>query len=360
MIAKITKGSDHQGAINLVRYLLSPKPSSARKANLKGHSGKNERVLAIDSECLLQALPDESISQASTRIAGDLFEWNSLHREGRKPPKNPFIHGSISWAPTDQINSEKALEICSEVVQSVMKGVRPVFYVVHGDTTHFHIHFLAGTVSSDGLVWNPRFDFRLWESKLEVLEKRYQFARVLNRKSEAKKHPNREPLERRPSQAEYQYEERTGEESDRRVLKRLIDAALLNSKTIADFQDALIRDGIEIKLIQSKTGHVSGIGYEFKDFYFKGSSLGKKYAYGGIVKQLPPPDEQLCELGHENKMEGLATEKTLDSSKSMQSVRANILSTLSRSKKSSKRNADELISGNDLQLKSTSTPLDIS
>jgi hypothetical protein len=271
------------------------------------------------------------------------------------PAKHPFIHGSISWAPTDQINSEKALEICSEVVKTVMPNDRPVLFVVHGDTTHFHIHFLAGTVSSDGLIHNKRFDFRLWESAMEMMEQRYQFASVLNRKSEAKKQPNREPLERRPSQAEYQYEERTGKESDRRVLKRLIDAAILNAKTIADFQDALIRDGIEIKLNQSKTGHVSGISYEFRDFYFKGSSLGKKYAYKEISNSITNHLETALESEKESEILYKSARK-LNTITTKKTNHDNLMASLSTRDNKTKHKLALQSSGNDLQLKATLPP----
>jgi hypothetical protein len=195
---------------------------------------------------------------------------------------------------------------------------------------------------------------------MEEMEKRYGFTSVHSRKSEAKMNPSREPLERRPTQAEYQFEERTGLDSDRRALKRLIDAALTKAKNISEVESLLRRSGVKIQLNQSKTGHVSGVCYEYHGGLIKGSTLGKKYAYGGIIKQLQKPVYASTQLGDLDKVEGLNKPGVEILGNPMEIAHSNVLSFLKGAKRQIKRNACESKADNDLQLKSRAMQLDIS
>lgn len=301
MIASVLKGSDQMGAFRLIRYLLSPKIETAFLAGMDKHYHQGERVGSLTSQQVLEPMPGESAVEAAKRISEELFAWNDRYRDGKTETKYPFLHGIISWDPNDKILPEEAVEITQEIIRSAMPGERLSLTVAHTDTKHLHTHFLVSTVCEDSRIWNIREDFRLWESLMEETEILHGFRRVEKRKSESKESPEREPLERRPGKSEFQMKCRTGEPSDRDLLKEAIKFASEGRITLENFRKKLEERGVVARLNQTSTGHISGISYEFRGLYWKGSTLGKSYAWKAISANFQTSTDYVPEVHSENK-----------------------------------------------------------
>lgn len=301
MIASVTKGSDQMGAFRLIRYLLSPKIETAFLAGMDKHYHQGERVGCMSSQQVLEPMPGESAVEAAKRISEELFAWNDRYRDDKKAAKYPFLHGIISWDHNDKILPEEAVEITQEIIRSAMPGERLSLTVAHNDTKHQHTHFLVSTVCENSRIWNIREDFRLWETILEETEILHGFRRVEKRKSESKESPEREPLESRPGKSEFQMKCRTGEPSDRDLLKEAIKFAIEGRVTLKNFRKKLEERGVVAHLNQTSTGHISGISYEFRGLYWKGSTLGKSYAWKAISANFQTSTDYEMEVHSENK-----------------------------------------------------------
>lgn len=316
MIAKIIKGKGRLGAFRLIRYLYLPKRETAFSAGLSDHYRAGERLLATDSDLLLQMLPGESVVGAAERMSEEIFAWNDRCRAGKEAAKAPFIHGCISWHVDDRIDPELAIQIVKEVVAKVMPGERPCLYVCHGDRAHLHVHFCVSTVASTGTIWNPRFDFRLWEAEMEAMEIRHGFTRVLKRKSEAKKSPDRAPEEIGPGQNEFQYMRRTGKSSDRRALKLILKTAAQDKPTMAEFVRRIEQQNVTVRRYLADDGKTVGIAYEYGGFSFPGHSLGKIFSWPGLQEKFgiteDDPSQFLAECPEGNRAGSLLSEDPVD------------------------------------------------
>lgn len=253
---------------------------------------KGERVLLVQSDNMLSGpIPSASKKKAckafAAGIAQKIKNWTKQARGGKPPPKSLFQSGSISFSEEDskKLTPAQALEITRQAVKKVMPGDRPVLYAVHGDSTCLHVHFLASSVDSHGKIWNPRFDFRLWEQAMERLEIEHGLERVQQRKAVAKADPEREIKVKAPTRAELEIAAREGTASPKALALQILEAARESSKTIPEFFDAVeANEGYEI-VPNGSAGKCSGYSVRCPDgIQIKGSDFGKKYGFNGLIK----------------------------------------------------------------------------
>jgi len=164
-----------------------------------------------------------------------------------------------------------------------MPGKRSALYATHLD---HHTHAIVMVVNSEGTIWNPRLDFRLWELAAERCEVANKLHRV-----ETRKGAGRFADKTGVKAEEMNMVLRTNEISAKMALQDAIDAALVEAKTLAEFLDKIQAAGIEAQLNRSKTtGYVSGISYRKGDFIMKGSALGKRYAWKALADRFNTVD----------------------------------------------------------------------
>lgn len=253
---------------------------------------KGERVLLVQSDNMLTGpIPTPSKKKAckafAAGIAQKIKNWTKQARGGKPPPKSLFQSGSVSFSEEDsaKLTPEQALEITRQAVKEVMPGDRPVLYAVHGDSTCLHVHFLASSVDENGRIWNPRFDFRLWEQAMERLEIAHGLERVTQRKAVAKQDKTREVAVAAPTRAELEIAARTGEASPKALALQVLETARATATTIPEFFEQVEAiEGYEI-VPNGTQGKCSGYSVRCPDSVtIKGSDFGKKYGFNALIK----------------------------------------------------------------------------
>lgn len=106
-----------------------------------------------------------------------------------------------------------------------------------------------------------------------------------------------EPARRRPTAGEVGMAERTSEAPIRMQLQAIIDEATQDKPSFADFVERLGGAGVAI-LPSGKTGVPQGVSYALNDQPFKGSDLGKAYAFKGLKSRIdydPERDQHIID-----------------------------------------------------------------
>ncbi|WP_090265869.1 relaxase/mobilization nuclease domain-containing protein [Pseudomonas panipatensis] len=280
MIIETSKVSDAISAQKLVKYLLSDKGDPL----LNG-----ERVLLAEAS---YALPPNSSNSAIdyAKRFGDLAEkWTAQHRANKKAPKSIAQSVTVSFYPgcdafpRDPVAPLRAIEIARELVGDVAPGERLALYVVHGDTQHLHVHVLFSTVCSKGKVWNPRFDYRLWEESAERLEIKHRLYRTPNRISRGEK-----VADIALDHGSIQIEKRTGVQSEKRKIKFQL-SKILSGENIEfrEFIQICRQSGLIIILTRSQSGRISGISFQkTSGLTFKGSQLNRDWSWSKLSRRL--------------------------------------------------------------------------
>jgi hypothetical protein len=276
MIFKVRKHRSKRHLRNLIRYLLSRQGKS------------NERVLRHESLNALPMLPGESPISYAKQWSERLWNFTAQERRGKKPPQDYFVHSVMSFFPgndehaADQLTAEQAIALAKEAMAEVAPGERQVLYVVHGDKAHLHVHIAFSVVEQGGRIWNPRIDFRQWESAAARLEVKYGLYQVTVGR------PGGVPARKKsPTSNELNMAIRTGMPSDRMLLQQLLDVALAGKPSFPTFMHRLVSAGVTPIPNIASTGRVSGISFRLGDGQpMKGSDLGKGYSWGALSKQL--------------------------------------------------------------------------
>ncbi|MDA7089281.1 relaxase/mobilization nuclease domain-containing protein [Pseudomonas sp. SA3-5] len=286
MIFKVRKHRSKRHLRNLIRYLLSRQGKS------------NERVLRHESLNALPMLPGESPISYAKQWSERLWSFTAQERRGKKPPQDYFVHSVMSFFPgndehaADQLTAEQAIALAKEAMAEVAPGERQVLYVVHGDKAHLHVHIVFSVVERGGRIWNPRMDFRRWESAAARLEVKYGLYQVTVGR------PGGVPARKKsPTSNELNMAIRTRMPSDRMLLQQLLDAALAGKPSFPTFIHRLINAGVTPIPNIASTGRVSGISFRLGDgLPMKGSDLGKGYSWGALSKQLNFAESQHLHL----------------------------------------------------------------
>jgi len=83
--------------------------------------------------------------------------------------------------------------------------------------------------------------------------------------------------------------EKTERDAVKRALRQRIDRALAQRPTRATFSHQLADDRVTV-IFNEAGGRTTGVSYIYQEHRFKGSDLGKRYAWKGIDRQLAPAE----------------------------------------------------------------------
>ena len=140
-------------------------------------------------------------------------------------------------------------------------------------------------MDAEGRVWNPRFDYRLWEMACERAEKKYDLHWVTFRKACAEQEPERAPQEKTVSGKELQGIIRTGKLTGKAYVQQTLRESLNGEITFTDFTASMEQNGVEVLLNVAASGHVSGVSFRWQGSVYKGSSLGKAYSWKALARR---------------------------------------------------------------------------
>ncbi len=215
-------------------------------------------------------------------------------RELRPEIEKPVWHNSLRLPKSDSISHEKWCEIADEYMKKIgFSDLHQRAYVLHSDSDGEHIHIIASRISLDQRLYLGQNENLISTRIISELEKKHGIAVTKNldyvempggsfkvdmSKIDQSQH------KRRPKAGEKGISERTGKAPEFMILQAHIDEAIAHTDNFDAFAQRLAQVGVSV-LPAGKTGEPRGISFGLGDMAFKGSALGKGYAWEQIKKK---------------------------------------------------------------------------
>lgn len=217
---------------------------------------------------------DSNIGHSTTV---NMTEEFNLIRELRPGLGNAVFHVSLNLSHSDQLDDMQFASFgCDYLMKMGFDNNQFIMYR-HTDTKHEHIHIVANRVRYSGRITSDSNIKRRSREVLNDLERKYGLTRILG-KTSAKK-----PL----THKEIEKTLRTGNVPIKLVLQKEVDSVILRATDTTEFIKLLQEQNISPKFNVSKTtGRVSGISFDYHDIVYKGSTLGKKFSWNSITRQI--------------------------------------------------------------------------
>jgi hypothetical protein len=196
-----------------------------------------------------------------------------------KPNLSRYVyHTSINFPKEEALDNKTLITIANDYLQA--NGFTNNQYMIfrHHDSGHPHIHLLVNRISFDGKVVSDSNNYKKSEIIIRRLEEQYNLITV---------EPSNKVPEKAATKNEIELIGRTGIASEKMLLQELMNKIL--SKTGITLQEMIKegeRMGIHFLFNRASTGKVFGITYFHDGFKAKGQSLGNRYKWAEIIKQV--------------------------------------------------------------------------
>lgn len=306
MITNVRRVESSGDIQRYVRYTIAPEKDKNNKHYIHG-----ERTLSIESDYIDVGL-DVERNRTSHEVADQLMQWNEEKRAGKKPPASPAMAGVISFSSSDTakfmstdkdgneyLDHQKIIKVAREAVGETMGYYRPMYFALHGDKKHLHVHFVASMVDSHGKIWDGSTmtneegkkvkvrDFRQWEITNEKLEIKHGLERVTHRKAMEHKGEHRQSQIKRPSNAVVHLASKGEIAPSLDLAGRLELAYTQCNKRFDRFIELTEQYGIMVKPNMSAS-KVNGLSFSIDgmDSFTKASELGNRYKWTKLQKEL--------------------------------------------------------------------------
>jgi len=248
MIAKQIKGKDFYG---LLAY--------------------NQKKVEMGQAVVLDANIDLDTTVEMTK------EFN-LVRQLRPRLGKAVYHVSLNLPPDEKMSDKGFVSMGLDYLQGMGFDDNQYIMYRHNDQSHQHIHIVANRVKLSGALVSDSKDYERSERLVRKLEKKYGLSELPDT-----------TLERRAALTQKEIEKslRTGNAPIKSILQQQLRKALKRSNNTAEFIHQSRSRDIRPKFNISKTtGRVSGISFKYEGIIYKGSSLGRKYSWNNIIKQI--------------------------------------------------------------------------
>lgn len=208
----------------------------------------------------------------------DLAKEFGVARQMREDVTKPVWHCALSLPNGERISDEKWARI-SEIFMKEMgfTELHQFKVVKHEDTNKQHIHIIANRIGLDGSLWYGQKEAIKAIELTQKIEKKFGLVITAGLENSTGK--------KALTKGEIEMSLRTGEAPAKQVLQNTIDSALSGKQSIFAFMEKLEKANIKVIPNVAKTGKVSGLSFECDGVYFKGSQLGKKYAWNELIKR---------------------------------------------------------------------------
>lgn len=226
----------------------------------------------------------------------------------REDVGKPVWHNSLRLPKGERMGPEKLAQIGDEYMRKLgFTDMHQRAYVLHDDPEGQHIHIIASRISV-----LPGANLYLGKNEnltstriISELEREFNLTitrsldYVLDEKGEYQIDSASIPDVNRkaPTHGEIGQSERTGKLPIRMQLQSLIDTATADKPTFTDFVERMTGAGVSI-FPSGKTGAAQGISFEYSGQPFKGSDLGKSYAWKGLQARIdydPECDQKIID-----------------------------------------------------------------
>lgn len=208
----------------------------------------------------------------------DLAKEFGVARQMREDVAKPVWHCSLALSEGERITDEKWASISSTFMKEMgFSDLHQYRVIKHEDTGNQHIHIIANRIALDGSLWYGQKEAIKAIELTQKLEKNFGLVLTAGMENST----GRKAL----TKGEIEMSLRTGEAPTKQVLQNTIDSALSGKQSIFAFIEKLEKANIKVIPNVAKTGKVSGLSFECDGIYFKGSQLGKKYAWNELIKR---------------------------------------------------------------------------
>lgn len=203
-----------------------------------------------------------------------------LSRKLRPGCTKPVLHISLALPFGEDLDPGKWAEVTAAFMAEMGLETHQYVAIKHEDKPHKHVHIVATRIALDGSLWHGEWEvFRAIEAT-QLLEKK--FGLTLTPGLDA---IDAEDHKKNVTKNEMEQAIRTGEAPARQLLQNIIDEAVQGNPSATAFVERLESAGVTVKPNVATTGKLNGFGFSINGIAFKGSDLGKKYAWKGLQQQ---------------------------------------------------------------------------
>ncbi|RFZ90000.1 relaxase/mobilization nuclease [Mucilaginibacter conchicola] len=197
-----------------------------------------------------------------------------------RPNLNRYVyHTSLNFPNEDiaKLGNATLTAIARDYMDAMGFTDNQYFVFRHYDADHPHLHILANRICFDGSVVSDSNNYVRSEQAMRITEQRYNLITV---------EPSNKAAERAPTKNEVEMVRRTNKAPDKIILQMLLKDFLSRKPTMQQLLDWSEQAGIYFLFNQASTGRISGVTYFFRDFKVKGQSLGNRYKWAELLKQI--------------------------------------------------------------------------
>jgi len=183
---------------------------------------------------------------------------------------------NLPYEDSNKLSDEKFSNLARDYLEGMGFDENQYIIYKHFDQDHLHIHIVANRVNFSGNVVSDSHDYKRSESLIRKLEQKYNLSELI-RKEESNV----------LSKGEIEKCLRTGDVPERLELQNILIEILNQNLLIKDFIDKLKLKGVNVKINQSlTTGFISGISFEYKGTFYKGSKIHKNFSWNNLKTKI--------------------------------------------------------------------------
>lgn len=214
---------------------------------------------------------------SSESVIKQTKEFNIVRQQ--KPNLSKAVYHvslNLPYEDANKLSDEKFSNLAIDYLEGM--GFNENQYIVykHFDVEHSHIHIVANRVNFSGNVVSDSQDYKRSEALIRKLEQKYNLSELI-RKEESNV----------LSKGEIEKCLRTGDVPERLELQNILTEILNQNLLMKDFIEKLSLKGVNVKINQSlTTGFISGISFEYKGTFYKGSKIHKKFSWNNIKTKI--------------------------------------------------------------------------
>ena len=234
-------------------------------------------VLAYNEKKVSEGVGYVIDSNIEYSTAVNMTQEFNLIRQLRPGLGNAVLHVSLNLPYSDQLDDNEFASLgCDYLMKMGFDNNQFIMYR-HTDTEHEHIHIVGNRVRYSGRITSDSNIKRRSREVLNDLERKFGLTQI-STKIGGKKSLDQKEIEKTL---------RTGDVPIKLVLQERIGSAISKAMDTTEFIKLLQEQNISPKFNVSKTtGRVSGISFKYQDVVYKGSTLGKKYSWNSVIKQI--------------------------------------------------------------------------
>lgn len=234
------------------------------------------------------AQPDLIGGNLCGTTAADLAEEFRQVSNLRPDIEKPVWHASLALPKGDKLTNDQ----WNKIVKDYLKGLgfdyqtTPYVVVRHKNTESDHIHIATCRVNLSAGLYLGRNEHLIATQLCQKLEQVHGLTITPG--------PNHKAPAKALKTTEKAMQQRTGKVPPRRQLQQAIDKIINEGNlTVDEFIKKLAQAGISAKPNLSKSGKMSGFGFEINNIAFKASQLGTRYGWQTLEKRLQQPQQQV-------------------------------------------------------------------